>query len=207
MPPRHQAAARGRGREVALPLSPEAVAAQRCAHWVAAAVRAAEDPEQALGALHAARRQVREGRTCRPAAAQLTRLALVLRFRASAHSADGRRGGRRTRARLRGAAQQARRPRARLNAAGAAHGGPLRSNAFSSPAPSSFDRAISALYLYDVCAGESLAHGQARPARSAPRAAPRASRTLCRRLASRRLTHASWARRPRFAQPRRLPAS
>jgi len=119
---RHQAASRGRGREVAPPLSPEAVAAKRCAEWVAAAVRAADDPEQALGALHAARRQVREGRTRAAAAAQLTR-ALSFPLFAPARCADRPRKGRRTRTRLRGAAEQVRRPRARLSSAGAAHGG------------------------------------------------------------------------------------
>lgn len=166
---RHQAASRGRGREVAPPLSPEAVAAKRCAEWVAAAVRAADDPEQALGALHAARRQVREGRTCAAAAAQLTR-ALSFPLFAPALCADGPRKGRRTRARLRGVAQQVRRPRARPSSAGAAHGGLISTlTTFCRPLSLLFDRAISALYLYDVCAGEPLAHGQVRPARSAPR--------------------------------------
>lgn len=62
---RHHAAARGRGRDAAAASFPSAAAtaAQRCAAFVAAVVRASEDPELALGALHVARREVRNSKT------------------------------------------------------------------------------------------------------------------------------------------------
>jgi hypothetical protein len=117
---RHHAAARGRGRDAAPASFPSAAAtaAQRCAAFVAAVVRASEDPELALGALHVARREVRKSKTPQtlPACHHGSPALACDPFRRAAGGGEQPRERRRRGARRRGAAGQARRRAARLAA-------------------------------------------------------------------------------------------